>query len=91
MNVVDRVGPEFAFFGIFLLIMVVGWLVTIVALVDAIRVPNDAMYRAGTKLIWVLVILLLNFLGAIVYLIVGRPTKNATTGGWLPSPPPGSL
>jgi hypothetical protein len=87
----NRVGPEFAFFGIFFLIMVVGWLVTIVALVDAIPVSSDAMYRAGTKLIWVLVILLLNFLGAIVYFVVGRPTKNPTTGGWLPPPPPGSL
>ena len=29
----------------------------IYALVDAIRVPDDSMYRAGNKIIWVLVIM----------------------------------
>ena len=46
------------------------------ALVDAIRVPNDAHYRAGTKLIWVLVIALTGFIGAAVYLAVGRPARR---------------
>ena len=67
------------------------------ALVDAIRVPDESMYRAGNKLIWVLVILFAGFIGAIVYLTMGRP---AGTGGsrpgsslsdQLPPPPPGSL
>jgi len=43
------------------------------ALVDAIRVPSDQDYRAGTKVIWVLVILFLNCLGALIYFAVGRP------------------
>jgi hypothetical protein len=47
------------------------------ALVDAIRVPDDAHYRAGTKLIWVLVIALTGFVGAAVYLAVGRPARQA--------------
>jgi hypothetical protein len=46
------------------------------ALVDAIRVPDDAHYRAGTKLIWVLVIALTGLIGAAVYLAVGRPTRR---------------
>jgi hypothetical protein len=67
------------------------------ALVDAIRVPDESMYRAGNKLIWVLVILFAGFIGAIIYLTMGRP---AGTGGsrpgsslpdQLPPPPPGSF
>jgi hypothetical protein len=44
------------------------------ALVDAIRVPDDSMYRAGNKLIWVLVIVLVPFyIGPLIYLVVGAP------------------
>ena len=43
------------------------------ALVDAIRVPDDSMYQAGNKLIWVLVILLAPIVGSIVYLVIGAP------------------
>jgi hypothetical protein len=46
------------------------------ALVNAIRVPDDSGYRAGTKLLWVLVIALTGLLGAALYLAVGRPTQN---------------
>ena len=44
------------------------------ALVDAIRVPDDSMYRAGNKLIWVLVIIFVQpFVGPIIYLAIGAP------------------
>ena len=46
------------------------------ALVDAISVPEDSMYRTGNKLIWVLVILLAPLAGAIIYLLVGRPAVD---------------
>jgi hypothetical protein len=46
------------------------------ALVDAIRVPDDRDYRAGTKLVWILVIVLTGFIGAAVYLAVGRPVRR---------------
>jgi phospholipase D-like protein len=46
------------------------------ALVDAIRVPDDSDYRAGTKLVWILVIALTGFIGAAVYLAVGRPARR---------------
>jgi hypothetical protein len=46
------------------------------ALVDAIRVPDDSSYRAGTKLIWVLVIALTGLIGAGLYLAVGRPSRR---------------
>jgi hypothetical protein len=49
------------------------------ALVDAVSVGDDSMYRAGNKLIWVLVILLLPvFIGPLIYLFVGRPARPRT-------------
>ncbi len=46
----------------------------IYTLVDAIRVPDDSMYRAGNKLIWVLVILFAQpLIGPIIYLAIGSP------------------
>ena len=57
-----------------LVIPVAAILLLVYALVDAIRVPDDSMYRAGNKLIWVLVIVLLPFfVGPLIYLLVGAP------------------
>lgn len=58
------------------------------ALVDAIRVPDEAMYRAGTKLVWVLVILIAGIVGAVLYLVLGRPTAAARHAPTAPSSPP---
>jgi hypothetical protein len=65
-----QLGLFFIVFGL------TGFVLYIWALVDAVQVPDDAMYRAGNKLIWVLVILLAPFVGAIVYLAVGRPGRR---------------
>jgi Phospholipase_D-nuclease N-terminal len=43
------------------------------ALVDAIQVPEDRFYQSGTKIVWVLVIVLTGAIGAIIYLAAGRP------------------
>ena len=49
-------------------------LLLVYALVDAIRVPDDSMYQAGNKLIWVLVIVLLPVIvGPLIYLLFGAP------------------
>jgi hypothetical protein len=48
---------EFIFAGFFAF-FIANIVLVIWALVDAIRVPDDSMYRAGTKLIWILVIIL---------------------------------
>ena len=56
-----------------ILALVAGW---VWALVDAIRVPDDAQYRTGTKLVWVLVIAITGLVGAAIYLAVGRPTRR---------------
>jgi uncharacterized membrane protein len=59
-------------------ILAIGLLVY--ALVDAISVPDDEMYRAGNKIVWVLVIVLLPvFIGPLVYLFVGRPQQQRPT------------
>lgn len=60
-------------FGLFSIGALVLW---IWALVDAITVPDDSMYRAGNKLIWVLVIVLTQVIGALIYLVVGRPERR---------------
>jgi heme/copper-type cytochrome/quinol oxidase subunit 3 len=78
---------------VFILLAVAGFAVWIWALVDVVRVHDESMFRAGNKLIWVLVVVLAGFVGAIVYLVVGRPAASAQRppGGWVPPPPPGSL
>ncbi|MCC2672491.1 MAG: hypothetical protein K0Q72_4963, partial [Armatimonadetes bacterium] len=48
-----RLGPMEL---VMILAVAVPWIVTIIALVDAIQVRQDSDYRAGTKIIWVLVI-----------------------------------
>lgn len=85
-------------FPIIMVLAIGGLVLWIWALVDCIRVPDDRFYRSGTKLIWVLVIALLQGVGAIVYLIVGRPEKSVRAGwsaggsaqmsGTIPPPPP---
>ena len=83
--------PVFGFgFLIFFLALAAFW---IWALVDCLRVPDDSMYQYGNKVIWVLVIVLLQTLGAIIYLVVGRPKPGTPPpGSWqgpqMPPPPP---
>jgi hypothetical protein len=62
-----------------LLLPVAAVVLLVYALVDAIRVADDSMYRAGNKLVWVLVICLLPvFVGPLVYLAVGAPRSART-------------
>lgn len=66
-------------FGLGLLLiafLVVGALVVWVwALVDAIRTPDGA-FQTGNQLVWVLVILFGNLIGAILYLAIGRAGRD---------------
>jgi type VI protein secretion system component VasK len=80
---VDNAG---AAIGSALLLLLVLALVAVWvwALVDAIRVPDDAHYRAGTKLLWVLVIALTGLVGAALYLAVGRPARRPAHASNLP-------
>ena len=63
-------GFMFLFVFIFL-IGIGGTVLWILALIDAIRVPEDSMYRAGTKTLWIVVLVLTGFIGAIIYYAVG--------------------
>jgi hypothetical protein len=81
---------------LFLALGIGSLVVWIWALVDAIKVPHDSMYKTGNKLIWILVIVLAGVIGAIIYLIVGRPAPGAQPppgglGTGAPPPPPGAL
>jgi hypothetical protein len=82
-----NVGPELLIipFGLLFLGFFVVW---IWALVDAIQVPEDSMYRSGTKLVWVLVIVLTQVVGAIIYFAIGRPARGAAPPTPPPPPPP---
>jgi succinate dehydrogenase/fumarate reductase cytochrome b subunit len=64
------------FFLVFVVFGLGGLILFVWALIDAVQVPDDSMYRSGTKLIWVLVIVLVPVIGAIVYLAVGRPVSR---------------
>lgn len=61
---------SFAEFGAILLpLLAIQLSLMIWALVDLVRRER---VRGGSKLVWVLVILLLNFIGPILYLVWGR-------------------
>ncbi len=80
-----------AAFGIFAILAIAGFAFWIWALVDAVKVPDDSMFRAGNKLVWVLLIVLTGWIGAIIYVVVGRPAAVAQphhTHSFSPPPPP---
>ncbi len=60
--------------GLVFLAVLLGFLALWVwSLVDAIRVADDSDFRAGSKVIWVVVIAITGLIGSVVYLAVGRP------------------
>jgi hypothetical protein len=53
--------------GLFFMVCIVSMIaLVIVTLVDVVRMPNDASFKSGTQIVWVLVILLGGLIGAIV-------------------------
>lgn len=66
------------FFGLFSLLSIVGFVIWILALVEVLRTPEDVWSAAGQdRLIWALVVIFLNVLGAIIYYVVARPSLAA--------------
>ncbi|MGH9223116.1 MAG: PLDc N-terminal domain-containing protein [Acidimicrobiales bacterium] len=61
---------------VFLLLLLSMSVVWIVALVQAVKVPDD-QFRTGSKLLWVLLIALTHIVGAVIYWAVGRPRAVA--------------
>ena len=84
-------------FAILFILGLAAFALWVWAIVDVVKVPDDSMFRAGNKLVWVLVIVITGLIGAIIYLAVGRPAPG-NRGGALsppadqpPPPPPGAL
>jgi phosphotransferase system glucose/maltose/N-acetylglucosamine-specific IIC component len=89
-----NVGFDGAFAGLFIIVGLFGlvaFALLIWALIDCIQVPDDSMYRAGNKLIWVLVIIFVGIIGPILYFAIGRPSAETRRMGppTLPQQPPG--
>jgi Phospholipase_D-nuclease N-terminal len=72
-------GPELLIIP-FGLLFVGSFIVWIWALVDAIQVQDDSMYRSGTKLLWVLVILLTHLLSPDTLLRLSRLRERKAGG-----------
>ena len=61
---------------VFLALIAAGFAVWLYALVDVVR-TEDTELRSGTKLLWVLVVLLGHLAGALLYLGLARPRPVA--------------
>jgi Phospholipase_D-nuclease N-terminal len=85
-------APELLLIVPFVLLGIAGFVLWIMALVDAVGVPDDSMYRAGNKVTWVLVIVLTGFIGAIIYYAVGRPSQaSRASAAFRPPAYPGAV
>ena len=62
-------------FIIILLVVFLGLIPTIIALIDIVK--NE--FSGNNKIVWLLVVLLGHFLGAMLYFIIGRKQKLSTT------------
>ncbi|RIV30573.1 PLDc_N domain-containing protein [Flagellimonas lutimaris] len=58
-----------------IMLILCGFLIPIIALIDVIR--ND--FTKNNKIVWILVILFTNLLGAILYFIFGTSQKIKTS------------
>ena len=67
------------------LLVVIQLTVEIWALVDMLRKPSDQLTLGGRKWLWAIIILFINFLGAIIYFAAGR--KPAAAVDAVPSAP----
>ena len=63
------------FFLLFGAIAIAGFVFWIWSLVDAIQRPDAEWEQAGqNKLVWILVLIFIGFIGSIIYLLVARPS-----------------
>ncbi len=63
----------FAMFGVMMLVGVGLFAFWIWSIVDVVKVPSDDRFRAGNQLTWILVVVLAQVIGSIIYVAVGRP------------------
>lgn len=82
-------------FVLFIPLAIAGFVFWIIMLLDAIKVPDERSFKSGNRLVWVLVIVLAGWIGALIYLLAGRPDGGAKAAiargpasGSIPPPPP---
>jgi uncharacterized membrane protein len=92
------VSSDGAAVAIIFILAIAAFIFWVWAIVDVVKVSDDSMFKAGNKLIWVLVIVITGVVGAIIYLVVGRPAPGSRPSGLPPSdptqpppPPPGAV
>lgn len=56
---------------ILILIILLGIIPTIIALIDILK----SEFKGNNKIVWILVVLLANFFGAVLYFLIGREQK----------------
>ena len=71
---------EASFTIVFLLLIVATTVFWIWALVDVLRRPSDTV-RSGSQVVWALVIALTHTIGAVAYVLFGRPRTTAVGSG----------
>ena len=76
------------FFLVIGLLSIAGLVLWIWALIDCVQVPDDSRYQSGNKLVWVLIIVFLNWIGAVLYLVIGRPRGPRSPGDGPDRPAP---
>ncbi len=57
------------YFPVFLPLIVIELALALTALVHVVRHPH---YRFGNKVVWILVVLLIQFIGPVLYFAMGR-------------------
>jgi hypothetical protein len=62
-----------AFYGVLALTALASIVFWFWALVSCLRVPAGATFKSGNKLLWTLIILAGQILGALLYVALGRP------------------
>lgn len=64
-----------AAFLILILLVSLGFLPTLIALIDITK----SKFKANDKIIWLLIVLFTSFFGAILYFLIGRDQRIKTT------------
>lgn len=68
------------FTSLFAVALFAGFVVWIMALIDVLRTPESSFKTGQDRLIWVVVVVFLNFVGAALWYFVGRQALVGPTG-----------
>lgn len=78
----EAVAAAGLFFTLVLLamagVMVAGMVLWVWAFADVVRAPGDFVFKAGSKVLWAIVVGLGGPMGALIYMLVGRAQRPAS-------------